>query len=61
MTITFFAVAIIMVLISLIKPKSEKDSHTIEMDKSMFGVSPGFIFGSVIICGVLAALYTVFW
>jgi SSS family solute:Na+ symporter len=61
MTITFFAVAVIMVLISLIKPKNEKDSHTIEMDKSMFGVSPGFIFGSVIICGVLAALYTVFW
>src|SRR4030095_1525280 len=61
MTITFFAVSIIMVLISLIKPKNEKDSHTIEMDKSMFGVSPGFIFGSVIICGILAALYTVFW
>ena len=61
MTITFFAVAIIMILISLIKPKTEKDGHTIEMDKSMFKVSPAFIMGSVIICGVLAALYTVFW
>jgi len=61
MTITFFAVAIIMILISLIKPKSEKDVHTIEMDKSLFGVSPAFVFGSVIIFGVLAALYTVFW
>ncbi|HEV8286133.1 MAG TPA: sodium/sugar symporter [Chitinophagaceae bacterium] len=61
MTITFFAVAIIMILSSLIKPKNEKDSHTIEMDKSMFRVSPAFIMGSVIICGILAALYTVFW
>jgi SSS family solute:Na+ symporter len=61
MTITFFSVAIIMILISLIKPKNEKDGHTIEMDKSMFVVSPGFIIGSVIICGILAALYTVFW
>jgi len=61
MTITFFAVAITMILISLLKPKSEKDAHTIEMDKSMFMVSPGFIIGSVIICGILAALYTVFW
>jgi SSS family solute:Na+ symporter len=61
MTITFVAVAIIMILISLIKPKSEKDVHTIEMDKSLFGVSPAFVFGSVIIFGILAALYTVFW
>ena len=34
MTITFFAVAIIMIVMSLIKPKSETDSHTLEMDKS---------------------------
>jgi SSS family solute:Na+ symporter len=61
MTITFFSIAIIMIVISLLKPKSEKDSHTIEMDKSIFRVSPAFIFGSIIICGILAALYTVFW
>ena len=61
MTITFFAVAIMMVAISLLKPRSDKDIHSLEVDKSMFRVSPGFLFGSVIICGVLAALYTVFW
>jgi SSS family solute:Na+ symporter len=61
MTITFFSIAIIMILISLLNPKTEKDNHTIEMDKSMFVVSPGFIFGSIIIFGILAALYTVFW
>jgi len=61
MTITFFSVAIIMIVISLAKPKSEKDVHSIVMDKSLFKVSPAFVFGSVIICGILAALYSVFW
>src|SRR6266700_4553920 len=61
MTITFFVIVICMVVISLVKPKSENDQHVIEVDKSMFTVAPGFVIGSVIICGVLAALYTVFW
>lgn len=61
MTIAFFAVVIIMIGISLIKPKNENDTHVIEVDKTMFKVSPGFIVGSFIICGILAALYTVFW
>ncbi|HEX6171158.1 MAG TPA: sodium/sugar symporter [Chitinophagaceae bacterium] len=61
MTITFFAIVIIMIVISLAKPKPANDMHVIEMDRSMFKVSPGFIMGSVIICGILAALYTVFW
>ncbi len=61
MTITFFAIVIIMIVISLVKPKPVNDMHVIEMDKSMFKVTPGFIIGSLIICGILAALYTVFW
>jgi SSS family solute:Na+ symporter len=61
MTITFFAIVIIMVAISLLKPKPATDTHTIEMDTSLFKVSPAFIVGSFIICGILAALYTVFW
>jgi solute:Na+ symporter, SSS family len=61
MTIAFFAVAFIMVIISLIKPKRDPSTHTIEIDVSMFKVSPSFIIGSFIICGMLAALYTVFW
>jgi SSS family solute:Na+ symporter len=61
MTIAFFVIVIIMVTISLIKPKPANDMHVIEMDKALFRVSPGFIVGSVIICGILAALYTVFW
>jgi solute:Na+ symporter, SSS family len=61
MTISFFAIVIIMVAISLLKPKAANDKHVIEIDQSMFKVTPGFIVGSVIICGVLTALYTIFW
>ena len=62
MTITFFTVAGVMVLISLREPKTEKHTHHIEINKVlMFNLSTGFVIGSVIICGILAALYTVFW
>jgi solute:Na+ symporter, SSS family len=61
MTITFFVVVLVMVVMSLAKPRKEDDIHSVVVDKSMFRVSPGFIIGSVIICGILAALYTVFW
>lgn len=61
MTITFFVVAIVMILISLIKPRPASDHHSIVVDTSLFKVTTGFVIGSVIICGILAALYTVFW
>nr|WP_294925051.1 sodium/sugar symporter [uncultured Flavobacterium sp.] len=63
MTISFFIIVFLMVAISLLKPESEEklEAHKIEVDKSMFKVSSEFIIGSFIICGVLVALYTVFW
>lgn len=63
MTISFFAIVFLMVAISLLKPESavQHETHTIEVDKSMFKVSTEFIIGSFIICGILIALYTVFW
>ncbi len=61
MTITFFAIAILMIVMSIVFPKGEKDKHTIELDTSLFKVNRGFVIGSIIICAVLAALYTVYW
>lgn len=61
MTITFFVVAIVMILISLLRPRPATDHHAIVVDTSLFRVTTGFVIGSVIICGILAALYTVFW
>ena len=61
MSITFGMIVLTMIIMSITKPAKENDTHTIEIDTSMFRVSTGFIIGSVIICGILAALYTVFW
>lgn len=61
MTITFFVIAALMIGMSLAKPKTEKDGHVIEVDKSLFRVSPSFIMLSVLLSGILIALYTVFW
>lgn len=59
MAFTFLATVAIMITISLLQPKPAKDS--IEVDPSMFKVSNGFIALSVLIMGILAALYTVYW
>ncbi len=61
MSITFLSVASIMVLISILYPRPIGDQHKIEVDTRLFRVTPGFAIGSVIIMGILAALYTVFW
>ena len=61
MSITFVSTVLIMVAMSLINPKKETDKHGIVVDTSMFRITTGFAIGSVIIMGILLALYTVFW
>jgi SSS family solute:Na+ symporter len=52
---------LLMIVISL-ADRSRKDAHkALVIDTKMFKASPGFIVGSVIIVGILAALYTVFY
>lgn len=60
MGITFLLTTFIMIVVSLAKPKPP-GTHEIAVNTSMFRVSRGFVIGSIIICGILAALYTVFW
>ncbi|MEO6355452.1 MAG: sodium/sugar symporter [Ferruginibacter sp.] len=60
MVITFVAITALMIVMSLTNPKKEGE-HEIEVDSSMFKITPGFAVGSVIISGVLIALYTAFW
>jgi SSS family solute:Na+ symporter len=61
MTITFVSIVIIMVAMSIAKPKPASDTHEMAIDNSMFKVTNGFIIGSIIIVGILTALYTAFW
>lgn len=61
MTIVFVVLVALMVIITLTDSNSKLQKRVIEIDRSLFKSSPALIAGSVIIMGVLAALYTVFW
>ncbi|HEX6225590.1 MAG TPA: sodium/sugar symporter [Chryseolinea sp.] len=61
MTITFVLIIVVMVITSLLDPKGAKENKTIEIDPKMMKVSPAFLAGSIIILGILTALYTSFW
>jgi SSS family solute:Na+ symporter len=61
MTWVFGIIIILMVLVTVTDRKSKDAKEVIEVDSSMFKVTPGFIMASVLICGILTALYTVFW
>ncbi|TSJ39371.1 sodium/solute symporter [Mucilaginibacter corticis] len=61
MTWVFAIVMLVTVIVSLLDPESKDNKKGLEIDKSMFKVTPGFVVASVAICGILTALYTVFW
>ena len=61
MTITFAVIIVAMVLISVIRPQAYTKEREIHIDARMFKVSTEFMVGSVIIIGVLSALYIAFW
>ena len=61
MSIVFVTLVLLMVIISLADPRTKNNPKGLVIDVKAFRTSPGFIIGSVIIIGILAALYTVFW
>lgn len=61
MAIDFVVIVILMVIISLSKPQKPASDQDIVVDTSMFKISTGFAIGSILIMGILTALYTVFW
>ncbi|MBK5278118.1 MAG: sodium/sugar symporter [Bacteroidia bacterium] len=61
MSIVFVFLVMLMILMSLLDRKSKHQQQVIEVDTSLFRFSNGFAVGSVIIIGILIALYTVFW
>ena len=57
-----FIICIIgMVLISTYDNRHGVKPHGLEVDKKMFKLSPGFAVGALIVCGILAALYSIYW
>jgi solute:Na+ symporter, SSS family len=57
-----FAICVLgMVLISWYEGRKGVKAKGLEIDRSMFKMSPSFLVGTLIILGILAALYTVFY
>lgn len=61
MGFVFLICVIGMVLISLVQNARGVKTKGLEIDRSMFKMSSSFAVGALIICGVLAALYTLLW
>ena len=61
MGFVFIFCVIGMFIISKIENARGVVPNGLEVDKKMFKMDPGFAVGALIICGILAALYTIFW
>ena len=57
----FFFTIMLMVIISLLDVKGSKEINSLEVDTTMFNVSPRILTMIVIILGILLALYIKFW
>lgn len=61
MVITFIVVSVVMIITSLYFSKNDPEPKAMEVSADMFSVSNSFWVASILIFGILAALYTVFW
>jgi solute:Na+ symporter, SSS family len=61
MGFVFIICAVVMYIISMIENKAGKKVNGLEVDNSMFKLNPAFAAGALIVCGILTALYTIFW
>ena len=61
MGFVFVICVLLMIVISLYDAKKGIKVKGLEIDSKMFKVSNGFAVGTMIICGVLVALYSIFW
>ncbi len=61
MAFVFILCVIGMAIISRIDNRKGVKPHGLEVDKTMFKMDTSFAVGALIVCGILAALYTVFW
>jgi SSS family solute:Na+ symporter len=57
-----FVIAVLgMIIISNIENRKGVRPHGMVVDKKMFRMSPSFAVGAMLVCGILVALYTVYW
>jgi SSS family solute:Na+ symporter len=61
MGFVFILCVIFMYIISMIENAQGKKTNGLDIEPRMFRTNPGFTVGALIICGLLVALYTIYW
>jgi SSS family solute:Na+ symporter len=61
MGIVFVICIVVMYVISMLDNKRGVKPNGLEIDTKMFRMNTGFAVGALVICGILAALYTLLW
>ncbi len=61
MGFVFLICVLAMFIISKMENRKGVNPKGLEIDRGMFKTSPGFAVGALLICGVLVALYGIFW
>ena len=61
MGIVFLVLAALMIIISLIEGKGKDHPKSIDINAELFSTSTGFKIGAILIAGIIAGLYTIFW
>ncbi len=57
----FFFTSLLIIIVSLLDKKGRAHVHALEVDKSMYKVSPGILSMIIIVLGIIGALYIRFW
>ena len=57
----FVVLAALMIVISLVEGKGKDHPKSIDISAELFKTSTGFKIGAILIVGIIAALYTIFW
>lgn len=61
MGVVFLILAVLMIAISLYEGKGKDSPNSIEINKELFKTSASFKIGALLIAGITAALYIIFW
>ncbi|MCY7351213.1 MAG: hypothetical protein LH606_11180 [Cytophagaceae bacterium] len=61
MSWVFVLLLLVMAVLTLADSESRTNPKGLTIDTKLFRVTPGSAVASVLICGILAGLYTVFW
>lgn len=61
MGVVFLVISALIIAISLYEGKGKDHPKSIEVNKELFRTSTTFKIGAIVIAGIIAALYTIFW